>query len=243
MPLPVFLALALVGVVWLWRGRRRWGWGLLLAGLLCLFLAAWRPVADGLLGPLERSHPPLTDPAGLVGVSAVVVLGGGTWSEPGWPANLRLSEASAMRIVEGVRLVRALPGARLVVSGADRFGVRRPVALDYAEAARSLGVPAAQILVLDSPVDTGQEADAVRAVLGTGSRLVLVTSASHMRRAVLHFQRAGLDPVPAPTHFLVARSDGAHLRDWVPSAVNLRKTETVWHEWLGLLALRFEHPG
>ena len=242
MPFPVFLGLALLGLVLLWRGRRRFGWGLIIGALIFLSLAAWRPVADGFLAGLERTHPPLTDPAALDRVAAVVVLGGGWWPEPAWPISSQLSEASAVRLFEGVRLLRALPEARLVVTGADRRGELPPVAQGYAEAALDLGVPAGRILVLDTPVDTGQEAYAVRAALGAGRRLVLVTSASHMPRAMRHFQQAGLDPIPAPTQHWAGRSRSMRMGDWIPSASNLRKTETAWYEFLGLLALRFEHP-
>ena len=33
------------------------------------------------------------------------------------------------------------------------------------------------------------------------------------------------------------------LADWLPSANNLRKTELAIHEYLGLLAWRWDHPG
>ena len=66
MPLPVFLGLTLLGLALLAAGRRRLGWGLTLAALLSLALAAWRPVADGLLGPLENLYPALTAPLTLV---------------------------------------------------------------------------------------------------------------------------------------------------------------------------------
>ncbi|WP_418081241.1 ElyC/SanA/YdcF family protein [Thioalkalivibrio nitratireducens] len=99
------------------------------------------------------------------------------------------------------RSLEALPEARLRVSGASRDAGRLPVALGYAQAAQALGVDPARIVVLDTPVDTAQEAYAVQAVLLDGERFFRVTSASHLRRAVRHFERAGLEPIPAPTGF------------------------------------------
>ena len=122
-----------------------------------------------------------------------------------------------------------------------------PVAWGYAQAARELGIAPARLQVLDTPVDTAQEARAVRAALaGTGAarpRLVLVTSAAHMPRAMRPFQAVGLDPLPAPTQHLAGRASGRRLSDWLPSATNLRKTESALHEYLGLLAWRWDHPG
>ena len=146
-----------------------------------------------------------------------------------------------------MRLARALPDVPLLLTGADRRGEIPPVAWGYAQAARELGIAPARLQVLDTPVDTAQEARAVRAALvGTGAarpRLVLVTSAAHMPRAMRHFQAVGLDPLSAPTQHLAGRASGRRLSDWLPSATNLRKTESALHEYLGLLAWRWDHPG
>ena len=140
-----------------------------------------------------------------------------------------------------MRLLRALPEARLIVSGGSWSADRAPVAQGYAQAARELGVPAERILTLDTPLDTAQEAYAVKAALGAGLRLVLVTSAAHMPRAMRHFQRVGLDPIPAPTQHLTGRSKRNSLLSWLPSSGDLGKTERAWHEYLGLLAVGLEH--
>ncbi len=125
------------------------------------------------------------------------------------------------------RLLEVLPDARLLVSVASRDASRLPVALGYAQAAQALGVRPAHIVVLDTPVDTVQEAYAVRDVLADGERFFRVTSASHRRRAVRHFERAGLEPTPAPTGFKTGSERVRTPAYWVPSAGHLRKTERV----------------
>ncbi|MCG5497806.1 ElyC/SanA/YdcF family protein [Ectothiorhodospira variabilis] len=241
MPLPLAASLTLLGVLAWWIGRRCIARTLVITAILGLLLASWGPVSEGLLSPLESRHPPLSDTASLEGVTAVVVLGGG-WNPDGpGPASMRLSESSAQRLLEGVRLVQALPQARLLVSGASRDPDREPVAAGYSQAAAELGVTASRVVMLDTPVDTAQEAYAVREVLAPGERFVLVTSASHMPRAVLHFQRAGLEPIPAPTRFKTGDRSGSPLRFWLPSAQHLRKTERALYEYMGLMALELDH--
>ena len=209
---------------------------------MLITLAAWEPVAECLLGPLEQRHAPVTDVAALGAVAAVVVVLGGGWQpNPAWPISSQLNDSSAIRLFEGLRLLRALPEARLILSGGSRSADRAPVAQGYAQAAREMGVSAERILTLDTPLDTAQEAYAACAVLGAGRRLVLVTSAAHMPRAMRHFQRVGLDPIPAPTQHLTGRSQRHSLLDWLPSSGDLEKTEQAWHEYLGLLAVGFEH--
>ncbi len=241
MPLPLAALLALLGVLFWGMGRRLAGRILVITALSGLLLAAWGPVAEGLLAPLESRYPPISDTASLQGVTAVVVLGGGWHPDGPGPASMRLNESSAQRLMEGVRLVRTLPEARMLVSGGSRDPDRQPVAIGYAQAAQELGVAASRLVVLDTPVDTAQEAYAVRDVLAPGERFLLVTSASHMPRSMLHFQRAGLEPIAAPTRFKTGDRSGSQLHFWLPSAQHLRKTERALYEYMGLLALELDH--
>ncbi|MBB3189412.1 ElyC/SanA/YdcF family protein [Halomonas cerina] len=245
-PLPLFLALLCLAGLLALLGRRRGGLGVAMLAILALLLAAWAPVADRLLMPLETRYPPVITPTDG-DIEAIVVLGGG-WQAQG-PGSVisRLNESSLSRLVEGIRLWRLRPDAWLVVSGGTRDPQGQPVAGAYADAARGLGVPAERLVVLDRPADTAQEAYAVRHALGEStagedSRLLLVTSASHMPRAMRHFQAVGLTPQAAPTHHLVTPSGVSwDLGDWVPSAQQLSKTERALHEYLGLLALEWDH--
>lgn len=64
-----------------------------------------------------------------------------------------------------------------------------------ARVAESLGVPRSAIITLDSPKDTEEEAAAVKQAIGDAPFL-LVTSASHLPRAMIFFERVGLHPLP-----------------------------------------------
>lgn len=240
MPLPMTLGLLALGLLLTWRGWRRLGLGAAALGLVLLFLASWAPVADRLLAPLEGRYPAMQALPEDEQVAGIVVLGGGwAWHTP-WTITGRLNESSAIRLMEGVRLWRQAPSLSLVVTGTSRDPESEPVARGYARGARELGVEPAQLRVLDTPTDTGLEARAVGEALGEGARVVLVTSASHMPRAMQHFRRAGLEPVAAPTHYLAERTPSSSFSYWVPSATQLKKTERAVYERLGQLAVSFE---
>jgi uncharacterized SAM-binding protein YcdF (DUF218 family) len=64
-------------------------------------------------------------------------------------------------------------------------------------------------------------------------RVILVTDATHMRRASGRFRSAGLQVVPAPTNY---RAQRAHTSvDWLPSARGLRTSSRALREWIGML--------
>jgi uncharacterized SAM-binding protein YcdF (DUF218 family) len=238
MPVPFCVLLLLVGLFLLWFTRRqRAGKLFVTAGTLLLTLLGYGFASDGLLWRLERSHAPVAAAEAAAAATGrpmrwVVVLGGSSSADAGLPPAERLSEASLARLVEGVRLQRQLPGGRLLLSGGSVFG-SDPDAETMRALALELGVePAAIVLDSVSP-DTESQAQAIHTQLGV-EEFFLVTSASHMPRALALFRKAGTNPLPAPTHFLAQGSRGLSPADFFPSSGGLRKSETFVYEYLGL---------
>jgi len=235
MPYPLTLALLITAGVLFWLGRRRWAGGIAVSGVMVLLLAAWAPVADGLLGALERRHPVVLDASAYPEARHVVVLGSGYVRDRSLPITSQLVDSGVIRVAEGVRLYRQMANGRLVVTGGSAFSDWHP-ADGYAELALALGVPEADLLVLNEPRDTAEEARAVAALIGHGEPFLLVTSASHMARSMIHFRRAGLDPLAAPTRHKSLRANRSDPAYWVPNASHLRKTERALYEYMGLFA-------
>lgn len=234
MPVPFSLALLLLGLLLLWFTRRqRAGKCLATLGAVALLLLGYGAVSGRLLATLERRHAPVTDVSATVGrVRWVVVLGGGSSADEGLPAVMRLSEGSLARLVEGIRLQRQLPGSRLLLSGGSVFG-SDPDAETMRALAVELGVDPAALELDNISPDTETQAEAVRALLGT-EEFYLVTSASHMPRALALFQKAGTNPLPAPTHFLTQKDRGLAPSDFFPNSGGLRRAEATTYEYLGL---------
>ncbi len=242
MPLPLTLMLLLLAALLALAGRRRGARGLAAGALALLLLASWAPVADALLGPLEARHPPMLDARSLQAVSHVVVLGSGYHAMPDLPITSQLGDSAVIRLVEGVRLWRQVPQARLVLTGGNVFD-RESVARGYSRLAIALGVDALSMDLLEMPIDTAEEAYAVRALAGPGARILLVTSASHMDRARRHFHRVGLEVIPAPTRHKSLGEDSSSYDYWVPSSIHLRKTERAIYEYLGRVSLWMDPRG
>jgi uncharacterized SAM-binding protein YcdF (DUF218 family) len=210
--------------------------------LFCLAAVfAWllsTPLVGGwLLVPLERAYPPLQ----VLPAQAryVVVLGSSYWPHDGVPITAAIDDAGLKRLVEGIRLQRLLPGSTLVVSGGAASGGYAP-ATGNARLAQALGVPAGSIVQLLRPLDTRGEAADICALVGT-EPFILVTSSSHMPRAMEYMRRAGGNPVAAPTGQQTSMT-GFHLASLLPSAQGQRMAEDAIHEYLGWLALEAGFP-
>ncbi len=69
-----------------------------------------------------------------------------------------------------------------------------------------------------------------------GDTVILVSSASHMKRAASLFEAAGVSIVPAPAGFIVDPERGErNIRAQLPQTAYLQFVETAWWEYLGIL--------
>jgi uncharacterized SAM-binding protein YcdF (DUF218 family) len=233
-PLAIALIVALAALLARRFGRGRLGTWLLACAVLIACLSATTPVSNMLLMPLETRYPPLDEQLAPP-VTHIVVLGSYYSPRDNVPITAALGPDGLARIVEGVRLARVFPAARLVVSGGAPPGYSTS-ALGYAKLARELGIAPDKIIVVDTPRDTKEEAAAAVKLLGANS-FVLVTSASHMPRAMRLMTAAGARPMAAPTGHRFDSSEPWSWRSLWPSAAALRNTEIALHEYVGLLAL------
>lgn len=231
LPLPLLLLLMGAGLLLMWLTRwQRTGKSLTTLGWVCLLLLSLQPVADRLLAPLEETYP--TYRGQQTDIAFVVVLGGGYTFNPRWAPSSNLINNSLPRVTEGIRLYREHPGAKLVFTGAQANGNAVSSAETASRVAQSLGVTVADIVLLDKPRDTRQEALSVKALVGNAPFL-LVTSANHMPRALGFFHAQGLTPIPAPANQLAISSP---LNSWekaLPSPLWLGHADRAWYETLG----------
>lgn len=231
-PLPLAVEIILVGLVLLWLTRRqRLGRALVTTGTLLLILFTAGPFGDLILRPLESEHPVLSDPERVVSHAGdrtrwVLVLAAGYAPEQDLPLNVRAAPRTLARLVEGVRVHHRLAGSKLAVSLPDTVSEE-----EMASLLGALGVARQDSAFVRGARDTDEESALFRALVGDDPA-VLVTSASHMPRALGYFHDRGMRPVPAPTqHQAVA---GGFYDTWFPGATGATKTETAFYEYLGL---------
>ena len=237
-PGTIFLLVFVLGVMLLWTRWYHWGRRLLSAGTLLFVAIAILPVAEWAATPLEERFP--ANPFLPKIVNGIIVLGGGI--------DMRISEARdqialtnpAERLTSFIALARMYPDARLIFSG----GRRASPDSDLTE------VAAARRLFADLGLDPervtfeGRSGNTYENVLfsrkltdvNEGENWILVTSATHMPRAVGVFRQVGWPVIPYPVDFMTTGKSDFRLRLNVHGSLWL--LARIVHEWGGLVVYR-----
>jgi Uncharacterized conserved protein len=232
MPMPLALLLLLSGLVLLcFTRRQRLGKALSALAFVVLLLFSLKPVANFLLIPLEQRYPPIPETASI---DYILVLGNGHSSDPAIPLTSQPSSTAMARIMEGIALKQRHPQAKLVVSGNSPYDPRSCARM-YAMMAEYYGIPAAEIILIEDAFDTQDEINHYKTLIGEHSA-ALVTSASHMPRAMRMAKQAKLNVIAASTDFQGKQPQAPlPVYAYLPNPENLKDSEAAIHEWLGIL--------
>lgn len=231
---PIALALGLAALSRLVRASRPKR--LLAAGAVAtLLLGSNGWVATALLGRLERQYSP---PARGTTADAIVVLGGGERKKLEPRPNLDLKDGGD-RLVHGAMLFRQGAAPRVVCTAGA-------VANEMADFLVDLGIPGDAITRDTASSDTHDHAVNLCPLFREQgvSRILLVTSASHMPRSVAVFRRAcpDLDVVPAPTDYRRPPNPEdtwpGDLATLVPSTSAAEHITDALHEYVGMAYYR-----
>ena len=161
---------------------------------------------------------------------ALVVLGSGvrTFDESS-PPRERLDASGTQRTLTASRLWQERRFGLVVLSGAPR-----EEAEDMADLILHLGVPASRVIVEDRSLNTRENAAFSAGILrekGMASTVVVLTSATHLRRALKDFAAVGITAIPAAAE-VVGRPWTA-IDSFLPSSHALLQSHICLHEILG----------
>jgi uncharacterized SAM-binding protein YcdF (DUF218 family) len=231
---PFFLCWLLLGVflilLWLYGDSFIVRCGFLLVVLLFLLCSTgWLPQL--VTQQLEDQYPAIMkiDPA----MHWVVVFSGGQSEIPGQSINSLLYSASIKRLLEGIRLYKQLPRAKLLLSGGG-YGFELPEAVRMAELASWCAVQHSNIILEKGSINTADQVKAIQDIVHEAP-FYLVTSAIHMPRAMALCQAQGLHPIAAPTDFTFYWHDKRWGKFYLPNPHNLFYLSIAMHELLGRL--------
>ncbi len=232
-PVGLVLVLLIVGQIFLFFKKWLLPAKSMIAAATLVLLTASCPITSFLLtNHLEARAGGYADPGKLKreGVRFIVVLGGALVTDVQTPADRW--GCSILRVMEGVRLCLQIPNSRLVLSGGSLPG-RSSQAAAMEVLPTSLGIPRSALILETRAWDTDDEARIFTELVGN-KPFALVTSAVHMPRAMRLFRSKGAHPIPCPCDFQALVMPP--FRSWfLPSANALQETQSVAHEYLGML--------
>ena len=222
------------------RKRKRLGLTLAVLATIILYALSTSVVSDAILRPIETLYSPLAVPPPLSDyndpernrIRWVVVLGGGhTWDE-GLPPVSRLTRETFIRLMEGIRIFKSIPGSRILLSGGT-YREPKSDAEAMAIVAGMMEVPQHRILLEVDSKDTFDQAVLIRPIVGSDP-FILVTSAAHMPRSMAVFRKNGMNPIAAPADFLVCKKASPLFMRLLPHPVDLWKSDRAVYEYVGL---------
>ncbi len=211
--------------------KRVLGAVLIASGFLLLYLLSISPISNLLLEPLERSTSPMHQISGRA--SAIVVLGGGVKDLSWLKLEHQPSAMSIERLVAGIGLYREHHIPLVIIGGnGDPFEQEIKEASAMGRVATALGVPVKDLIVENKPRNTLESAREAKNLI-KGNRIILVTSAFHMKRSSAMFRKQGFDVVPAPTAYR-SEQRGLSPFSFIPSAESLHDSAAALAEYLSL---------
>ena len=162
----------------------------------------------------------------------IIVLGGGHGFDDRLPANSLLSLNALGRLSEGIRLYHQLPNSTLILSGYSSSG-RTPQAEMLQRAAILMGVDKERTTIQTEPSNTLEEARIYADRFGNDHFLIVVTSATHMPRAITVFERFETSPKASPTNYKL-KGSRKKMRIGLPSLSNMELLRYGLYEYAAL---------
>lgn len=229
-PPGIFIATLFGSALWfLFRRNRKAGLvNLTIGGLMWIFSTG--PIGNAFLIPLERAY---KIPSNVQG-DVIVLLGAGVYSGAPDLTGIGVpSENALSRLFTVARLQKYL-NIPVIISGGKVFDHNTAEAPILKRFLVDLGIPSDKIVLENKSRDTIENAKYTLEIcesLGY-KKLILVTSAFHMNRAVQSFKKVGKNVIPFPANFKTWKNQRYGWSDYLPrsfKAVSVGMKEYLGH--------------
>ena len=223
LPPGIFISILIFSGAWLLY-KKKWKPGITTLIFGCF---AWAlsiaPVSDAMIRGLESEY---GIPKNIKG-DVIILLGPSAYGYPD-------------RIIKAARLQKSFD-MPIIVSGVKTFkreGKKTSIIRLFLV---ELGVPSEKIIEEDKSRDTCENAKFIQEIcarLGF-TNPILVTSAYHMKRAVMSIEKAGLKVVPYPAGFKSWQGKQYRWDDYLPG--DFKEASVAIKEYLGLVFYKFAY--
>jgi uncharacterized SAM-binding protein YcdF (DUF218 family) len=240
-PLGVTCFLLVIALVLIWR-KSPWSAAPVGTALAILWLSSNVWSMNWMLQSLEYQHVPKGE---LPKAEAIVMLGGATRSQTDPRPSVDLREQGD-RVLYTAQLYRQGKAPLIIISGGriEWMESGKPESTDVAQLLTAdFGIPASAIVEEQNSMNTYENAVNVQKILQQRGiqKFLLVTSAFHMPRSMRIFQKLAMNPIAAPTDYLVAKGElaeptqtvEAFILGLLPSSDKLEKFSLALKERFG----------
>lgn len=231
-PPSIFIIILLAALILI---RRHRGKAVLFiaADIMLIYILSIEPVKNMILAPLESFAPPVTAEAAK-GADLIVILGGGTVeNSPEEGENGSLTGDSFKRALYGLYIAEQyrLP---VLYSGGKLFDAQGKGEAEIAMKLLSKYNRSGIKLMKETMSRTTYENALYVKERFNPRRVILVTSAYHMKRSLYIFGRAGIECVPAPTDYKIDSLD-YNVTSFIPKSYEMDCIFKGLKEYTGLL--------
>jgi uncharacterized SAM-binding protein YcdF (DUF218 family) len=224
----------LVALLLLVTGMRRLSALVLLLGLIWLYTASTTAFGTWMMESLEQPFPPVAA-SDRPQADVIVLLGGGVHARKSSQVLGDLNLWSD-RLLYTAALYQEGKAPVIILTGGGNEGVPSEAELTR-DILKVMGVPEQAMILEGRARDTYDNAVYTTPILKARQfeRVLLVTSAFHMRRSVALFAAQGVDVIPAATDHQITIMPTEAL-DYLPTMVGLTYTHYAMHEMVGYVA-------
>lgn len=217
--------------------RKNAALGFLFVSVVIFWIFTTPIVSSNMLASLEQQYLPVpVDESPQA--DAIVVLGGSVAAPESPRLEVELTDSSD-RILHAARLYRA--GKAPIVIATGGASDSSPEAFAMKALLKEWGVPGKNIVIETESLNTFQNSVNTKPLIDKRGvkRVLLVTSAIHMPRALATFQTFGINVIPSPTDYIEEDRKNYEIIDFLPDLDSLGKTSLVIKEYLGMMVYRW----
>ena len=202
--------------------------------LLILLISSNSYVGNYLFSTLEYPYKPLS--INSINKSDAIVVLSGMIGQVGTGKNIKYEWSDPDRFFAGIKLIKKHQ-SKLLIFTAGQFPWTKewkPEGAILRDKAIEFGIDKNKILVSAIVQNTYEESLSILQLIPRGSSIILVTSAFHMERSKLLFEKQGFEVNPFPVDFKISNNDLTIL-DIIPSLGAMSKTSLFIRENIGRL--------
>jgi len=229
--------LILSALVGLFFWTRWWGRALIALTLMIFWALSTEPVRDALSKPLEFAYPALELKAIDTKNTAIILLGGGIYTNAPEYAGADALRGSAIMRTSYASYLSKHTNLTIYATGGNPLSEGQDTEANVMQRwLISSGVDEKDILTESHANNTWQNAIYMKNLLSRKhiQRIILVTSAWHIPRSVWCFESQGLEVIAAPSDYITSQK-AYDVRSYMPNSEVFSDSSIVLHEYLGLL--------